>query len=86
MRLRPVSFEYKDEVVEEGGEAISQYGLIAEEVAEVAPGLVVYDDDGKPYRVRYRVLAPMLLNEVQRLRARVAELEARHGEGREVVK
>ena len=83
-------------MVEEGAAALPQYGLVAEEVAEVAPQLVVYDEVGKPYTVRYRVLAPMLLNELQQqqarsdglevrieaLLARVAELESSRGDGK----
>ena len=45
MRLRPVTFHYKKEY--DSGEDRLQYGLIAEEVAEVYPELVVYDDTGK---------------------------------------
>src|SRR5215469_15935000 len=43
-----------------------QYGLIAEEVAQVYPELVAYGKDGQPYTVRYQYLASMLLNEVQK--------------------
>ena len=64
MRLRPVTFRYKQEHV--GGEGADEYGLIAEEVAEVAPELVAYDDEGEPYSVRYHVLPSLLLNEVQK--------------------
>ena len=61
--LRPVSFKYRAEA---GGDGKTlEYGLIAEEVASVAPELAVYDDAGKPTAVRYHLLAPMLLNEVQ---------------------
>jgi hypothetical protein len=91
MKLRPVSFNYREEWV--GGENVQQFGLIAEEVAEVAPGLVQLDDEGKPFSVRYQFLAPMLLNEVQQqertieqqkaqietLGARLAALESRLG-------
>ena len=63
MALRPVTFHYRKEVAE--GDAAPQYGLIAEEVAEVAPELVVLDAEGKPYSVRYHVLPSLLLNEVQ---------------------
>ena len=44
-----------------------QYGLIAEEVAEVYPELVVNGKDGQPETVRYYKLDAMLLNEVQKL-------------------
>jgi len=51
-----------------------EYGLIAEEVAEVFPELVVYGDDGQPLTVRYHLLTPLLLAEVQRLRRELADL------------
>jgi trimeric autotransporter adhesin len=64
MKLRPVTFLYKPEY--QDGERMLQYGLIAEEVAQVYPELVAYDKDSKPYTVRYQFLAPMLLNELQK--------------------
>ncbi len=64
MDLRPVTFLYHDEVG--GANDERQYGLIAEEVAKVAPDLVRWDDEGKPFSVQYEQLAPMLLNEVQK--------------------
>lgn len=63
MRLRPVAFRYKPEIDPTG---LSQYGLIAEEVADVYPDLVVYDRDGKPETVRYHLVNALLLNEVQK--------------------
>jgi hypothetical protein len=38
-------------------------GLIAEQVAQVNPDLVIYVPDGKPYTVRYDAVNAMLLNE-----------------------
>jgi len=65
MKLRPVTFLYKPEYAD--GDRTLQYGLIAEEVAEVYPDLVSYEQDGKtPYTVRYQYLASMLLNEFQK--------------------
>jgi len=64
MKLRPVTFLYKPEYDE--GDRTLQYGLIAEEVAKVYPELVAYDNDGRPYTVRYQYIATMLLNEVQK--------------------
>ncbi len=64
MQLRPVTFRYREEDAE--GEDIKQYGLIAEEVAKLAPELVALDGDGEPYSVRYHVLPSLLLNEVQK--------------------
>jgi len=75
--LRPVTFRYREQVAM--GEDIEAYGLIAEEVAEVAPQLVAYDLEGKPYSVRYHVLTPMLLNELQKQQRTIQAQRARLG-------
>lgn len=62
MKLRPVTFTMKNDASK-----IKNYGLIAEEVHQVFPELVVYKD-GIPEAVRYHDLAVMLLNEFQKLR------------------
>jgi len=81
LALRPVTFRYKPEV--QAGERPLEYGLIAEEVAEVFPDLVVYDDEGQPFTVKYHLLSAMLLNELQKLSGRfetqAAELERLRG-------
>ena len=74
MKLRPLTFLYKPEYSK--GDRTLQYGLIAEEVAEVYPELVAYDNDGQPYTVRYQYITTMLLNEVQKQYHR-AEAEAK---------
>jgi hypothetical protein len=58
LALKPVEFHYKTD-----SKLIPQYGLIAEEVAEVNPDLVVHDNDRQPYTVRYDAVNAMLLNE-----------------------
>ena len=63
LQLRPVTFHYKAPY--DDGSHVLEYGLIAEEVAKIYPGLVQYDKEGKPYSVRYQFLNTMLLNEVQ---------------------
>ena len=68
LELRPVVFRYLQEQKLPDGSAVPlEYGLIAEEVAEVFPDLVVYDEDGKPFTVKYHLLSAMLLNELQKL-------------------
>ena len=75
LKLRPVKFRYKK--ADASGEKPIQYGLIAEEVAEVYPELVVRDaTTGRIDGVRYDELAPMLLNEVQKITERVEGNEA----------
>ncbi len=76
LALRPVSFRYTKEAAGEGERPL-EYGLIAEEVAEVFPELVAYDEEGQPYTVRYHLLVPLLLNELQREQETVAALRAR---------
>ena len=80
-RLRPVSFRYKQPFAD--GSTPVQYGLIAEEVEQVLPELVAYDEHGDPATVKYHVLPSLLLAEVQRLQSalraessRTAALEA----------
>jgi uncharacterized coiled-coil protein SlyX len=75
LKLRPVQFRYK--TADASGEKPIQYGLIAEEVAEVYPELVVRDaTTSRIDGVRYDELAPMLLNEVQKITERVEGNEA----------
>jgi hypothetical protein len=69
-QLHPVTFFYKPQY--DDGSHLLQYGLIAEEVARVYPEMAAYDKDGQPYAVRYQMLAPMLLNEMQKQHTVVA--------------
>jgi Tfp pilus assembly protein PilO len=43
-----------------------QYGLIAEEVAQVYPDLVAYGKDGRVETVQYQKLDVLVLNELQK--------------------
>jgi endosialidase-like protein len=69
MQLRPVTFRY----LAQGSDAPLQYGLIAEEVAEIYPELVMRNKDGQVEAVAYQFLAPMLLNEVQKQHRTIEE-------------
>jgi trimeric autotransporter adhesin len=48
--------------------------LIAEEVAKVNPALVLLDEEGKPFTVRYDAVNAMLLNEFLKERGKVEQL------------
>lgn len=84
MKPRPVTFHYKSDQTPRG--RTLQYGLIAEEVAQVAPGLVARSATGETETVYYQHLAPMLLNEVQKqqrtIEAQAVALEKQALEGR----
>ncbi len=73
LQLRPVTFTY---TVGEDTTSI-QSGLIAEEVKEVMPELVVYDVDGLPQTVKYHELPSLLLNELQKAIIVINDLKAR---------
>ena len=69
--LKPVTFHYKSDST-----GTAQFGLIAEDVAKVNPDLVVRDDDGQIYTVRYEAVNAMLLNEFLKEHRKVEEQEA----------
>jgi hypothetical protein len=73
LALRPVTFRYKPELDKAG---IPQYGLVAEEVAEVNPDLVLRDEKGDIYTVRYEAVNAMLLNEFLKEHRKIEGLEA----------
>ena len=75
MHLRPVTFRYKKAYANR--ERPLQYGLIAEEVADVYPELVVHNEQGEVQTVQYHKLNSMLLNEVQKQHRQIADLTDR---------
>jgi hypothetical protein len=66
LALKPVTFQYKSDST-----GTPQFGLIAEEVAEVNADLVIYETDGKPYAVRYDAVNALLLNEFLKARRQI---------------
>src|SRR6266542_277484 len=70
LSLKPVTFRYKNYK-----NSARQFGLIAEEVAEVNPDLVARDKNGEIYTVRYDQINAMLLNEFLKEHRKVQELE-----------
>ena len=71
--LKPVSFCYDQEIDQEG---LAQFGLVAEEVEKMNPDLVVRDDAGRPYTVRYDQVNAMLLNEFLKAHRKMEKQEA----------
>ena len=68
-RLKPVCFRFNSD-----WKKTKQYGLIAEEVAEVDPQLVVHRD-GEAITVRYEQINNMLLNEFLKEHKKVEQLQ-----------
>jgi hypothetical protein len=80
MKLKPVTYQYKDEWCHLGKELKSgtQIGLIAEDTAEVFPELAILKDEDEQKVVRnvdYEKLSIILLSEVQKLRKEVDNLK-----------
>ena len=71
LALKPVSFHYKSDNTK-----TPQFGLIAEDVADVNPDLVVRDENGEIYTVRYDAVNAMLLNEFLKEHRKNEEQEA----------
>lgn len=70
MQLRPVTFNYKTRTAD-----AVEYGLIAEEVEQIFPELVVRNKDGEVETIKYHILSSLLLNELQKLSKRIEQLE-----------
>jgi hypothetical protein len=74
LALKPVTFRYKKEI--EPNAAI-MFGLIAEDVENVAPELVTRDAKGEVETVRYEAVNAMLLNEFLKEHRRVEAQDSR---------
>jgi Chaperone of endosialidase len=70
--LKPVTFRYKGQLDPAGTQ---QFGLVAEDVEEVNPDLVVRDEHGKVNSVRYDQVNAMLLNEFLKEHRTVVDLK-----------
>jgi Chaperone of endosialidase len=71
LALKPVTFHYNNDA-----KNTPCFGLIAEDVAELDPSLVIRDQNGEPLSVRYDQINAMLLNEFLKEHRKVQEQEA----------
>jgi hypothetical protein len=75
LALKPVTFKYN---ADKNGR--TQYGLVAEDVAQVNPDLVVQHKNGEISTVRYEQVNAMLLNEFLKEHKKVEEQQASIGQ------
>jgi trimeric autotransporter adhesin len=68
--LEPVSFVYTSDPTE-----TVQYGLIAEQVQETCPDLVIKNKKGEPESVQYKFLPIWMLNEMKKMKEQIESLE-----------
>ncbi len=71
LALKPVTFHYKSDA-----KSTPCFGLIAEEVAQVNPDLVLRDKNGEILTVRYDQVNAMLLNEFLKEHKKVEEQQS----------
>lgn len=72
-RLKPVTYRYKKEI---DRNQVLDYGLIAEDMAEVEPNLAIHNGKGEIESVRYNAINVMLLNEFLKEHRKNEEQEA----------
>jgi hypothetical protein len=70
--LKPVSFRYKDDI---DPAHAKMFGLIAEDVAEINPDLVVRNAEGEVDTIRFDSINAMLLNEFLKQHRKVQRME-----------
>ena len=69
-KLRTVTFTYNGDITES-----KEFGLIAEEVEELLPDMIIYDDNKEPFTVKYEVLPILMLKEMQKQQLTIEELK-----------
>ena len=70
LKLKPVSYTAK-------GDKKEHIGLIAEDVFEVEPRLVVLDEGGLPKTIHYEELSALVIKAMQEQQKKIQELEQR---------
>lgn len=79
-QLKPVKYDFKDQNVASkskfrlGGEG-KEIGLLAQEVEQILPDIVLTDPDGKKL-INYTALIPILIDAVKELKAELEDLKA----------
>ena len=72
LSFNPVTLHYQSD-----SKNTPRFGLIAEEVAAVNPDLVMHNEQGNPYTVRYDQVNAMLLNEFLKEHRKVQEQDCK---------
>ena len=72
-RLNPVTYRFKKEI--DPSQSL-EYGLVAEDVAQVDPNLAIRDGKGQIESVRYTAINAMLLNEFLKAHKKIEQQQA----------
>ena len=74
-QIEPIIYNYKDD-----DENKDYLGFIAEDIAELYPELVEYDEDNIPEAIAYSRFAVLAISEIKSLRQRLSDLEEKVNE------
>ena len=79
LSLPVIRFKYKDGYLMKGDqmEGKEMPGFYAEDVAEILPEAVIYDENGRPEDWNHRILIPAMLKLIQSQHDRINSLEER---------
>jgi hypothetical protein len=78
-KIRPVIYKAKEGFGVIENDKTDYYGFIAEEIDEIFPQFVIKENDGiTPHSVVYSQFVVLLVDELQKLRKRVLELETKY--------
>ena len=78
LTLNPVTFDFREEFIEEGDDRFNHFGLIAEDVHDAGlTHLVSYNAEGQPKAVDYTMLSVELLGIVKKQQTAIDDLLAR---------
>ena len=75
LEMRPASFRYKETY--KPNDPSIHYGFIAEEIAEIDPLLVDYDEKGNPIGLHYGEFVVKVISAMQEQQIKIEQLEAR---------
>jgi hypothetical protein len=70
LQMRPITYQYNN------GDGSTQIGLVAEELAQIAPELVQYDSLGRPDAVYYDRVGVVTLKGIQQLAAQTSTMQS----------
>lgn len=74
--FKPVSFKFNEKIVNHHTDDDRvHYGFIAEELEQVNPDLVVYNEEGEPDAVDYQSIIALCVKEIQDLKKEINELK-----------
>ena len=74
--FKPVEFKYTEPIINHHTDDDRvHYGFIAEELEQVNPDLIIYNEEGQPDAVDYQSIIALCVKEIQELKQEICELK-----------